>query len=245
MSRTVKKNVTVKSRTKALIGNFRRCTVKDVHPHIKFIMADDYVHNWYFMMGAMVDTDNRGEFSGDNEEFLKGQFFGKITATKVYPFGPPEVEMLTPTGVFPLNNNDFCIDIGKYHKENYPATLGMDGYTKMIWSGLVGWRDLGHGINLISGRTPQNKQVEMIRKASFESQAYNRKNNAALVELFRGTEEQKSAVNKVSKKKKVDPAELTKDIEQLKIEAPKSPRKKVRAPKVYRKKNNDENDEDL
>jgi hypothetical protein len=125
----------------------------------------------------------------------------------------------------------------------------MDGYTKMIWSGLVGWRDLGHGINLISGRTPQNKQVEMIRKASFESQAYNRKNNAALVELFRGTEEQKE--KKVSKKKKVDPAdpadpaELTKDIEQLKIEAPKSPRKKVRAPKVYEKKNSDENDENL
>ena len=241
MSRTVKKNGTVKSRTKALIGNFRRCTIKDVHPHIKFNIADDNVHNWYFMMGAMVDTDNRGEFSGDNEEFLKGQFFGKITATKVYPFGPPDVEMLTPTGVFPLNNNDFCIDIGKYHKENYPATLGMDGYTKMIWSGLVGWRDLGHGINLISGHTPQNKQVEMIRKASFESQAYNRKNNAALVELFRGTEEQKKEEKKVSKKKKVDPVvELTKDTEQLKIEAPKSPREKVRALKVYGKKNNDE-----
>jgi hypothetical protein len=150
-------------------------------------MTEDDVHNWYFMMGAMVETDNKGEFSGDNDEFLKGQFFGKITATKVYPFGPPDVEMLTPTGVFPLNNNDFCIDIGKYHKENYPASLGMDGYTKMIWSGLVGWRDLGYGINLISGRTPQNKQVEMIRKASFESQAYNRKNNASLVELFRGT----------------------------------------------------------
>jgi ABC-type phosphate transport system ATPase subunit/ubiquitin-protein ligase len=164
----VKKKVTVKSRTKALMGNFKRCTVKDVHPHIKFIIHDD-VHNWYFMMGVTVDPGNDGEFSGNKDEFLGGQFFGKITATKVYPFGPPDVEMLTPTGVFPLNNNNFCIDIGKYHKNNYPATLGMDGYTKMIWSGLVGWRDLGHGINLISGRTPQNKQVEMIRKASFES----------------------------------------------------------------------------
>jgi ubiquitin-protein ligase len=239
MSKTVKQNVTVMSRTKALIGNLRRCTIKDVHPHIKFIMAEDNVHNWYFMVGAMVDMDNKGEFSGDNDEFLKGQFFGKITATEVYPFGPPEVEMLTPTGVFPLNTNDFCTDIGKYHKENYPYTLGMDGYTKMIWSGLVGWRDLGNGVNLLTGLIPQNQQVELIRKASFESQAYNRKNNADLVELFRVTEEQKSVVK--SEKKKNDPiVELTKDTEQLKIDVPKSPHKKVRDQKVYEKKNNDE-----
>jgi ubiquitin-protein ligase len=250
MSRTVKKNVTFKSRAKALFGNFKRCTIKDVHPHIKFIMTEDDVHNWYFMMGAMVDADNKGEFSGNNDEFLKGQFLGKITATNTYPFGPPDVEMLTPTGVFPLNNNNFCIDIGKYHKENYPATLGMDGYTKMIWSGLVGWRDLGYGINLISGRIPQNKQVEMIRKASCKSQAYNRKNNADLVELFRGADKHKSAVKykktmekKVLKKKKVDPVdpvvEITKETEQLKIKDPKIPNKNM-TQKVYEKKNNDE-----
>lgn len=178
----MKKN-NAKSRTKALIGNFKRCTVKDIHPHIKFIMTDENVHVWYFMMGAMVDLDNVGEFSGNEYEFLKGQFFGKITATQSYPFSPPNVEMLTPTGVFPLNNNDFCIDIGKYHKGNYPPTLGMDGYTKMIWSGLVGWRDLGHGINLISGN--KKDRVNSISKASFDSQKYNRDYNSHIVEMFR------------------------------------------------------------
>ena len=181
----MRKTVTDKSRTKALMGHFKRCTEKSVHPHIKFVMSEDNIHNWYFMMGAMVDSDNIGEFPGDDNEFLEGQFFGKITATKIYPYGPPDVEMLTPTGVFPLNNNDFCIDIGKYHKDNYPAALGMDGYVGMIWSGLVGWRELGHGINLISGKTPQKQQVELIRKASQNSQNYNRKHNSKLVEMFR------------------------------------------------------------
>ena len=195
MSRVVKKNVTERSRTKALVGNFKRCTVKDVHPHIKFIIPDDNVHNWYFMMGAMVDDDSKGQFPGNNDEFLHGQFFGKITATKMYPYGPPDVEMLTPTGVFPLNNSNFCIDIGKYHKDNYPSTLGMDGYTKMIWSGLVGWEDLGNGINLLSGTISKHKQLDNIREASILSQSYNKKNNARIVELFRsvGKEEEKSS----------------------------------------------------
>lgn len=186
MSRTVQKKVTEKSRTKALMGNYKRCTTKDVHEHIKFIMTEDNVCNWYFILGVMPDRkDNKGQFSGNTDEFLHGQFIGKITATKVYPYGPPDVEMLTPTGVFPLNNRDFCIDIGKYHKDNYPATLGMDGYTKMIWSGLVGWRELGGGIALISGRTSQKEQIEMIRKASKESQTYNDKHNSAIMNLFR------------------------------------------------------------
>jgi ubiquitin-protein ligase len=184
MSRIIKKKTTVESRTKALMGNYKRCTFKDVHFHIKFIMTDD-VHIWYFMMGAMIDADDKGEFSGDNDEFLKGQFFGIITATAVYPYGPPDVKMLTPTGVFPLNNSDFCIDMGKYHKENYPAALGMDGYTKMIWSGLVGWKELGVGINMLSGRTSKKEQLQEIKKASLKSQEYNRKYNAELVELFR------------------------------------------------------------
>jgi ubiquitin-protein ligase len=179
---TVVKKGTIKSRTKALIGNFKRCTVKDVHPHIKFAMTDN-VHDWYFMMGVMIDSDD-GEFSGNDNEFIKGQFFGKITATKSYPFGPPDVEMLTPTGIFPLNNNNFCIDIGKYHSENYPASLGMDGYTKMIWSGLLGWKDLGDGINLISCKLPKKKRIKIIRKTSLESQEYNRKHNSHLIAMF-------------------------------------------------------------
>jgi ubiquitin-protein ligase len=182
MSLTVKKKVTQKTRTKALIGNFKRCTIKEVHPHIKFVMEEN-IHIWYFMMGCMVDSNNDGGFSGDSDEFIGGQFFGKITATPKYPYGPPDVEMLTPTNIFPLNDNDFCIDIGKYHADNYPPTLGMDGYTKMIWAGLIGWRDLGPGINIMS--SSPDKHVKMIRKASMASQQYNIINNSHLVELFR------------------------------------------------------------
>lgn len=210
MSRTVKKKVTDKSRTKALVGNFKRCTSKDVHEHIKFVMSGDNVCEWYFLLGAIPDhPENKGQFAGDDDEFLGGQFLGKITATKIYPYGPPDVEMLTPTGVFPLNNNDFCIDIGKYHKDNYPATLGMDGYTKMIWSGLMGWRSLGDGINLV--RCSQVEQVKLITKASADSQSYNKKNNAAILDMFRAMyhDEKKDSVVELMGDMKIDE---TKDI---------------------------------
>lgn len=185
MSRTVKKKVAEKSRTRALKGNFKRCTIKDVHPHIKFVMSDSNVHEWHFMLGIVSDSKhNEGEFLGDDGEFKGGQFIGKITATSKYPYGPPDVEMLTPTNVFPLNNNDFCIDIGKYHADEYPATLGMDGYTKMIWGGLIGWKELGHGINLMP-RGPPDTYIEKIRATSLSSREYNKKHNAAILDMFR------------------------------------------------------------
>lgn len=186
MTTKLNKKVTAKSRTKALLGNFKRCTVKDVHTHIKFIMDGEKIDEWYFLMGLMPnDKEKVSEFKGNDNEFAGGQFIGKITATSVYPYGPPNVEMLTPTGVFPLNNNNFCIDIGKYHKDNYPATLGMDGYTKMIWSGLMGWQEIGHGINLVLNGKKKQEQIEGIRSASKNSIKYNEKYNKEILELFK------------------------------------------------------------
>ena len=188
MSRTVKKKSTVRSRTKALVGNYKRCTVKDVHEHIKFVMSDKDVHDWYFLLGIIPDSkSSEGQFSGNNNEFIGGQFLGKITATMEYPYGPPDVEMLTPTGIFPMNNNDFCIDIGKYHKNDYPATLGMDGYVKMIWSGLMGWEELGNGIGLKTGKSSYKKLLCEISSASSSSIEYNKKHNSRVLELFKNS----------------------------------------------------------
>lgn len=186
MSRYVKKKVTPKSRAKALNGNFKRATIKMPHEHIKYIIADDSdIGVWYFMLGALPDRkDNAGQFAGDDDEFLGGQFIGKIMATKMYPYGPPDVEMMTPTGVFPLNNKDFCIDVGRYHKDNYPASLGMDGYTNMIWSGLIGWQSLGSGINLLTSRRNTNTSIQKISMESANSQAYNKLHNAEIVARF-------------------------------------------------------------
>jgi ubiquitin-protein ligase len=135
------------------------------------------------MIGVNVEG-NSGEFLGDADEFKHGQFFGSVTATKSYPFSPPTAVFYTATGVFPVDNPDFCVDIGSYHKSDWPATYGMDGFVNMIWSGLVGWRDMGQGINLSSGRINKTVLVEIIRKASAESQAYNQEHNKKYLDIF-------------------------------------------------------------
>jgi ubiquitin-protein ligase len=195
MSTVVKKTGTVESRTKALMGNFKR-SIKNPHPHIKYVMTEQDVHVWYFIMG--VNTLGEGEFSGDNGEFLKGQFIGKITATTAYPYGPPDVVMLTPTGVFPINSKDFCIDIGSYHKDNYPSTLGMDGYVQMIWSGLVGWVSLGSGINLIGCKMNKNEHIALIQSESLKSQQYNKLHNSKILALFDTTYTREPGLSSIS-----------------------------------------------
>jgi ubiquitin-protein ligase len=190
--------VTLKNRkyAKALTGHFKRCTIKSPHPNILFVMNDNNIGEWYFLMGAVgniVDIKDVkdfkspgliGEISGNNDEFLQGQFIGKITATSRYPYSPPDVVMLTPTGVYPLNNKDFCIDIGRYHKENWPPSYGCDGMVKMIMSGLIGWRELGGGINLMVGHD-HDKHINVIKKASKASVVYNQKHNSDILDVFR------------------------------------------------------------
>jgi ubiquitin-protein ligase len=185
MSKRVHKKVTEKSRTKALMGNFKRCTVKNPHPHITCVMSK--VDVWHFLIGVHPDSkDGKGGFDGNDGEFKEGQFLGKIVAPKDYPYSPPNVTMYTPTGVILVENSNFCIDIGKYHKDDYPATLGMDGYLGMVWSGvLVGWKGIGRGIGLATGKTSHDELLVSIKNASKNSQAFNKKRYPRILKMFK------------------------------------------------------------
>jgi ubiquitin-protein ligase len=163
-------------RSRALHNHFLR-TTKDNNPYIRYVATDD-IGVWYFMLHSI--DGNKGEFKG-------GEFIGTVMATPAYPNGPPTAKMFTPTGVFPLNNEDFCIDIGKYHANNYPPSLGLDGFTGMIMAGLIGWRELGHGISLFPDSNGKG-DVAVITRAAKASRAYNAKHNADIVALFEDAE---------------------------------------------------------
>ena len=172
-------------RTRALLANYRRCTMKEHHENVRFIMTGD-VAKWYFLLGAIpgVSEGATGEFPGEVGEFIGGQYLGVITATDKYPYGPPNVLLLTPTGVFPVNDADFCINIGRYHASDYPATLGMDGFVKTICSGLQGWRSLGKGIAL-KKYASEDEQRQAIQKYASDSQAYNHKHHEKILAMFK------------------------------------------------------------
>ena len=167
-------------RATALMGNYKRAT-KCEHPNLSFIMTEN-VGVWYFLVDKL---------KGDNDEFTNGQFIGRVIATEKYPYEPPDVEMLTPNGVFPVNDKNFCVDIGRYHRKDYPATYGMDGFVKMILSGLIGWADIGPGIALIETKLSKKKRIENIKKKSIDSKEYNKKYNTEILKLFSDSLEDK------------------------------------------------------
>lgn len=170
---TIKPKKNEKIKYKALAGHFKR-TQKEQHPNVSFVKDDEDQSRWFFKIH---------DFSGEQDEFKSAEILGEVTATDKYPFSPPNAKIYTPNGVYPINNSDFCVDIGKYHKSNWPATYGMDGFVKMLFSGLIGWKDLGYGINLKTGDKKKDILGDIIN-ASSNSKDYNRKKLPHILEKF-------------------------------------------------------------
>ena len=162
-------------RQRALAGHLKRCTERNIHPNIAFIADEKVIDRWRFVMK---------EFDGTDDEYKGGVYFGTVIASNLYPFDPPRVTFKTPTGVYPINESDFCVDMGHYHKNNYPPTLGMDGFVKQLWAGLIGWRGLIGGSNLALQRVDDATQLNIIKTRASESRAYNLENNSELMRMF-------------------------------------------------------------
>lgn len=47
-----------------------------------------------------------------------GKYLGKLVFPKDYPFGPPEISMITPSGRF-TPNMPLCLSISSYHRETW------------------------------------------------------------------------------------------------------------------------------
>lgn len=162
-------------RSKAKIKNltasyidFQKNKQKSPDEMLDFRIKDDDLTVWYAKITHLV---------GENDEFVDGEYLVEVTATNDFPTKPPDFKFLTPNGVYAPRTR-VCIDIGAYHAENYPATLGMVGFTKMLISGLIGYVHLGHGINLIETSIDKKKLLAL------ESREYNRTKNSEIIALF-------------------------------------------------------------
>jgi len=162
-------------RSKARIKNltasyvdFQKNKLKTPDEILDFRINGDNLTVWYAKITHLI---------GENDEFADGEYLVKVTATDDFPVKPPDFQFLTPNGVYESHKR-VCIDIGSYHTENYPATLGMVGFTKMLVSGLVDYAHLGHGINLIKTTVEEKKRL------ASKSREYNRTKNAEIIALF-------------------------------------------------------------
>lgn len=155
-------------RSRALQGHYiRYLKSNDMENIILYAYKQDF---WYALIRNLDDP------------YKGAEFLCTLEAGKNYPYGPPVVKFLTPNGTVKLNDS-FCVDMGHYHSDNYPAELGMDGFARQMSLMLVmGMKGLGGGINLLNDKD-EEKHVH-----SANSVSYNLKHNGEYIKYIRRIE---------------------------------------------------------
>lgn len=70
-------------------------------------IIDNNIYEWHFTI--------RGP---ENSEFEEGIYHGRIELPVEYPFKPPNIYFLTPSGRFDIKTK-ICLNITKFHPENW------------------------------------------------------------------------------------------------------------------------------
>lgn len=166
--------------TKILNAQFKKACKEPVE-HIKFYMSPEDCKTWYVLLHHL---------GGDNNEYDGGEYLVRMQLPEDFPFSPPSFYFMTHNGLYSYEKK-VCISIGEYHKDEYRASLGVLGFTKNLISGMIGWKDMGAGINLLK---PKEQDL---RKHATESVAFNREKNAQILQKVNECFENYSAAWKV------------------------------------------------
>lgn len=148
-----------KRQTAIMMAQFKKATAEP-NEFVKFAMSQDNACVWYIRIS---------NFAGNNDEFAGGEYDCRMVAPPDFPFNPPSFYFLTHNGLYEIETK-VCISIGEYHKDEYRAALGMAGFANQLVSGLVGWKDMGGGINIVSTTVAKKKELAKASRASNEAQ---------------------------------------------------------------------------
>ncbi|QNP97796.1 YALIA101S12e02300g1_1 [Yarrowia lipolytica] len=97
---------------KRLTKEYQRIQDEPV-PYILTRPTDANILEWYYVIQGPPDTDYEG-----------GQYLGKVVFPSQYPYAPPSIRMLTPSGRF-LPDTRLCLSISDYHPESWNPSWGM------------------------------------------------------------------------------------------------------------------------
>lgn len=164
-------------RIRALQNHYKQVYLERGHPNFWMVMDPGDIATWYVLIHDLGE-DHKG-----------GEYLMRMTAPNNYPFGPPKFELFTPNPRYAIGKSRPCVSMGEYHANNYPAILGMYGFTcELIYTFHASDKELGGGISMKSGVNKQDKL-----KLASESVAYNNKHYPEVMKLF---EEERTRVFK-------------------------------------------------
>lgn len=138
---------------------------REHHVYYDVAFKDDQIDVWYLRYHSI------------GEPYTYGEYLVEIHADADHPFKPPKYYFKTPNGLYAPNENA-CINIGSYHSNNYPSTLGMLGFANQLMAAMLQWESLGSGISLVSSTKEEKKRLAKASKG------YNRKHNTKILSLF-------------------------------------------------------------
>lgn len=96
--------------SKQALGRLRKelkAICEDPPPHIHVSVDEANVLNWNYLLEGPKDTPYEG-----------GWYWGKLRFPKDYPYKPPSILMMTPSGRFESNTR-LCLSMSDFHPETW------------------------------------------------------------------------------------------------------------------------------
>jgi ubiquitin-conjugating enzyme E2 J2 len=150
-SKDVKAKVALTARQVKVMQAQYKAAIKTPTEYISYIMSEDDPSTWYLLLRGI---------SGHDDAFLGGEYLVRMLAPADFPGSPPQFFFMTENGLYDVECK-ICISIGEYHKDQYRAVLGMSGFADNLVSGMVGWNEMGNGINILKTNADKKKQLAL------------------------------------------------------------------------------------
>lgn len=163
-------------RARVIVSMYKK-TIRERAEYIKYLIDENNTDEWYIMMEGMA---------GENNEFKHGQYLVNIKLPPAFPYCPPQFFFLTPNGVYEIGVK-VCVSIGEYHSNNYSSAQKVSGFVTNLVSGIIVWKELGGGINILKTDTARKRELA---RASAQ---YNQTHYADLVDRINKNYEAYSA----------------------------------------------------
>ena len=153
--------------TKRLIKEFKALQA-DADPMFRAAYTEKDVRTWYFIIRGAPDT-----------VYEEGFYMGKLIFPLKYPFGPPRVQMITPSDRFRVNQ-DLCLSISSFHPESWNPAWGVRSVIVGLQSFMSDVADPATAGGITARReccTPARMKERRLKLAQ-KSKAFNKKHKA-------------------------------------------------------------------
>lgn len=132
---------------KRLVREYRNLQ-KDPIPFITAKPLENNLFKWHYAIEGPPDSPYEG-----------GVYFGTLTFPKEYPFKPPNIQMITPSGRF-APQKDICLSISNHHPESWNPSWS----AATILNGLLSFM-MGDDITLNSIVTSDEEKIRLAKSS--------------------------------------------------------------------------------